>query len=131
MVTGEQFDDLWLGPYPCAKDHKLFGGVWCPCSPFLSPEAREAAFWSLDEPTRRLLHARIVYDPEIRAAAEEAEASGRDPVVVEAERGLMTRDELATVLLVATAAAQNDRADPLLIERGEAARKALKAGRHV
>jgi hypothetical protein len=71
------------------------------------------------------------YDERFREATEEAEASGRDVVLVEIERGLLTSAELATILMVATSAKSHDRPDPVLVERGKAARKALKAGRHV
>jgi hypothetical protein len=128
-ITGEQRNDLWLGP-TCYRDHKMFGGVWCACSPWPSPIDRERGFWMLPEEERRHYVALYDYDERFRSALEEAEASGRDVVLVEIERGLKTPAELASLLVVAGVAEQNERPDPDVVERGKAARKALKASRH-
>jgi hypothetical protein len=122
-ITGPQRNDLWLGPYPCAKDHRQFGGIWCPCSPWPSPIDRERAFWTLPEEERRRCVALYDYDERFRSALEEAEASGRDPVLVEIERGLLDPAELATILTLAEL-----EPTPELAERAEAARRALETG---
>jgi hypothetical protein len=51
-ITGAQRLDLWLGP-SCSRDHRMFGGVWCACSPWPSPIDRERGFWTLPEEERR------------------------------------------------------------------------------
>ena len=83
-ITNAQRSDLWLGP-SCYRDHRMFGGVWCECSPFSSPADRERAFWSLPEEERRHYVALYDYDERFREATEEAVASGCDPVLVEIE----------------------------------------------
>lgn len=122
-ITGAQRDDLWLGA-SCRRDHRLFGGVWCPCSPFETPALREEAFWSLPEEERRTYAAQADYDERFRAAAEEAERTDRDVVLVEIERGLLAPYELASLLSIGSVLE-----DPVILERAEAARKALEAGR--
>jgi hypothetical protein len=121
-ITGPQRNDLWLGPYPCAKDHRQFGGIWCPCSPWPSPIDRERGFWSLPEDERRHYVALYDYDERFRSATEEAEASGRDVVLVEIERGLLEPAELATLVSIGAV-----KVEPVLLERAEAARRALEA----
>jgi hypothetical protein len=102
---------------------RLFGGVWCECSPFASPLNREAAYWLLPEARRRITHARLLYDEDVRDAITTAEKDGRDPTVVQIERGLLTSVELATILMVAASVESHDRPDPELVERGKAARQ--------
>jgi hypothetical protein len=104
----------------------MFGDVWCPCSPWPSPIDRERGFWMLPEEERRRSVALYDYDERFRSALSDAEESGRDVVVVEIERGLKTPAELAMVLALAEL-----KPGPELAERAEAARKALKASRHV
>ena len=121
-ITNAQRSDLWLGP-TCFRDHRMFGGVWCECSLFLSPAERERAFWSLPEEERRHYVALYDYDERFREATAEAEASGRDPLLVEIERGLLEPAELATLVSIGLV-----KVDPVLLERAEAARKALESG---
>lgn len=99
-ITGPQRNDLWLGVV-CSRDHKLFGGIWCSCSPWPSPIDRERGFWSLPEEERRHLVALYDYDERFRSALEHAEASERDVVLVEIERGLLGPAELATIASLA------------------------------
>jgi hypothetical protein len=120
-ITGAQRNDLWLGTL-CTKDHKQFGGVWRPCSPWESPIDRERAFWTLPEEERRSCVALYDYDERFRSALEEAEASGRDPVVIEIERGLLRPAELAMPVSVAELKRGAE-----LTERAEAAPQALEA----
>lgn len=117
-ITGPQRVDLWLGPV-CSRDHRMFG-PWCPCSPWPSPIDRERGFWSLPEEERRHLVALYDYDERFRSALEEAEATGRDVVLVEIERGLLEPAELATIVTVADLKGGAE-----LAERAEAAREAL------
>jgi hypothetical protein len=124
-INGEQRNDLWLGP-TCYRDHRLFGGVWCSCSPWPSPIERERGFWSLPAEERRHYVALYDYDERFRSALEDAEAADRDVVLVEIERGLLEPAELATLLSIGAV-----KVDPVLLERAEAARKALEGGRHV
>jgi hypothetical protein len=98
-------------------------GPWCPCSPWPSPIDRERGYWSLPEEERRRYVALYDYDERFRAAKEEAEGSGRDPVLVEIERGRLERAELATLVSIAAV-----KVDPVLLERGEAAWRALEDG---
>jgi hypothetical protein len=93
-ITGAQRVDLWLGPV-CKRDHRMFG-PWCPCSPWPSPIDRERGYWSLPPEERRHLVALYDYDGRFRSALEEAEATERDVVLVEIERGLLEPAELAT-----------------------------------
>jgi hypothetical protein len=124
QISGAQQVDLWLGP-TCHRDHRMFGGVWCPCSPWPSPIDRERGFWSLPPDERRHLVALYDYDERFRSATEEAEASGRDVVLVEIERGLLEPAELATLVSIGAV-----KVDPVLLERADAASKALQAGRY-
>jgi hypothetical protein len=121
-ITGAQRTDLWLGSM-CNRDHPRFG-EWCACSPFSSPADRERAFWSLPEEERRHLAALADYDERFREAREEAERTDRDVVLIHIERGILTTEELARIVAVAGV---SDSADPVLVERAEAARKALSA----
>jgi hypothetical protein len=123
-ITGAQRVDLWLGP-ACSRDHRMFGGVWCPCSPWPSPIDRERGFWMLPEEERRHYVARYDYDERFRSALGEAEATDRDVVVIEIERGLLEPAELATLVSIGAV-----KVDPVLLERAEAARNALEGGRH-
>jgi hypothetical protein len=62
------------------------------------------------------------YDERFCEATEEAEASGRDPVLVEIERGLLEPAELAALVSIGTV-----KVDPVLLERADAARKVLES----
>jgi hypothetical protein len=95
-------------------------GPWCPCSPWPSPIDRERGYWSLPEEERRRCVALYDYDERFRSALEEAEATGRDVVLVEIERGLLEPAELATIVTVADLKGGAE-----LAERAEAAREAL------
>jgi uncharacterized protein (DUF433 family) len=115
--------DLWLGP-TCHRDHRLFGGVWCECSPWPSPIDRERGFWGLSEEERRRCVALYDYDERFRSVREDAETSGRDLTIVEIERGLKTPAELATILTLADL-----KAGPGAREAGRGGRKRSRARR--
>ena len=65
------------------------------------------------------------YGERAREAAAEAEASGRDLVLVEIERGLLEPAELAALVSIGAV-----KVDPILLERAEAARSRRRSTSH-
>jgi hypothetical protein len=120
-LTGEQWNDLWIGAVLLSRSSDVRRRL----VPMLSVSvAGGAGARVLVAPEERWHYVALYdYDERFREASEESAASERDIVLVEIERGLLEPTDLATLLSIGAV-----KVDPLLLERAEAARKALEAG---